>query len=330
MTIPQYVRELAPEALPNYRDSRFDGHGEQVELAQFVPADRERLARVYRHLLAVVRVPAEPCADARDRLLAATPADLLAVAGALGTDTPTARTEPRMRRLIHDVRGGGLTVLLGVTELLAGLPDRLSLVPTAVRAARDHAKVMRACLPELDPEEYARDESARVHVIDGFVRAWDGTVVPNKGREIRVEVACEFRGALTGRCLETAALDRVIYNLMNNATRFAADDRVLSWVFRSGNVVRWVVRNALSPTDCEWLVRTVGTDTRALFAGGITHGGHGIGLSACAEVVGTCFGFDAASAVRAGHIGAKVCDSAFLAWFHWPVYESDGPNCTCV
>jgi hypothetical protein len=280
---------------------------------------------VYDALRALAPVPAEPTAEARDRLLGAYPPDLLAVAGALGTDTPSARAEPRMRRLIHDVRGGGLTVLIGVSDLLAGVPHRLSLVPTAVRAARDHAKVMRACLPELDPEEYARDESARVHLIDGFVRAWDGTVVPNKGREVRVEVECAFRGALTGRCLEAAALDRVIYNLMNNATRFAADDRVQSWVFRSGNVVRWVVRNELAPTDREWLTRNVGTDTRALFAGGITHGGHGIGLSACADVIGTCFGFDAAAAVRTGHIGARLCDSAFYAWFHWPVYELDGP-----
>lgn len=330
MSIPQFVKDIAPAALPNHRGTRFDGHGEQIPLERLGPGDRERLARLYEALNAVAAVPSEPTPAARDHLLSLNLPALMPVASALGTDTPGARGDLRLRQFFHDVRGGGLTVALGVCELVAHLPNRLALVPTAVRSARDHAKVMRAFLPELDPEVFARDEATRAHLIDGFVRAWDGAVVPCKGREVRVEVACEYHGALTGRCLETAALDRVIYNFMNNAVRFATDDRVRTWVFRSGDVVRWVVCNALSAGDREWLGRATGNDPRTLFAGGLTRGGNGIGLSACAEIVGTCFGVDAQSAVRTGHVGAKLLDTGFCAWFHWPVYAADGPTCGCA
>ena len=45
-----------------------------------------------------------------------------------------------------------------------------------------------------------------------------------------------------------------------------------------------------------------------------------MGLSICGEFVANAYGLAGASeAVAGGHVGAKVVNSAFVAWFHWPL-----------
>jgi hypothetical protein len=200
----------------------------------------------------------------------------------------------------------------------------------ALCAARDHAKIMRAGFPALDPDRYAADEAARVHAIDGFVKTWKGMSVRQGERVVSVGVECEYSGAITGRCLETAAIDRVMYNYVNNAVRFTADGYVGVWIFRVGReLVRWVVHNTLSADDRAWLDRATGGDPRMLFRGGTTRGGNGIGLSGCADVVAACFGLDASEAVRKGHLGARADATGYYAWFHWPSFTGTLSEATC-
>lgn len=332
MSVSDRLRALAPTDLPNARPHRFDGGGFGADLAAFGPGDRLRLARIYSAVDAVGRALAsESPAALRDRLLAVDGAALVRDARALGSDTPAALTdEPRMKRLLHDVRGGGLQVLLGTVELLELDPGATDLVANGAAAARDHAKIMRAGFPALDPDRYAADEAARVHAIDGFVTTWDGLTVRHAGRPVAVGVECEYRGAITGRCLETASIDRVMYNYVNNAIRFAADGRVGVWIFRAGpDLVRWVVHNALSADDRAWLDRATGGDPRVLFRGGTSRGGNGIGLSGCAEIVAECFGVDPAAAVRHGHLGARADATGYYAWFHWPALSGAGAAGAC-
>jgi hypothetical protein len=331
MSIPERLYALAPTDLPNHRPDRFDGSGFGVDLATFAPPDQDRLRRIYATADGIGRAAGQP-ATLRTRLLAVDTAALLADGAALGQDTPPEVVEvPRVRQLLHDVRGGGLQVLLGTVELVRfGAPDDLTAGGAA--AARDHAKIMRAGFPALDPDRYTADEAARVHSIDGFVTTWDGMTVRHGGGAATVAVECAYRGAITARCLETAAIDRVMYNYVNNAARFAADDRVRVWIFPAGDgLVRWVVHNTLSADDRAWLNRTTGGDPRALFAGGLTNGGSGVGLSGCAAVVGECFGLDPIDAVRRGHIGARSDDTGYYAWFHWPAHAGAAADaCGCL
>lgn len=261
MHIPDRLVALAPTELRSCRSRRFDGDGFGVDLSAFGPDDRARLARIYAVVDAVGRAAAVESPEALgDRLLAIDEAALTRDAQAIGSDTPAAVTgETRVRQLLHDVRGGGLQVLLGAAELLRYDPTAVELVPNGAAAARDHAKIMRAGFPALDPARYAADEAARVHSIDGFVATWDGMTVRRGERVVTVGVECEYRGSITARCLETAAIDRVMYNYVNNAVRFAADGRVTVWIFRTGpRVVRWVVHNAMTADDRAWLDRATG------------------------------------------------------------------------
>ena len=330
MPLPPSLHELAPTDLPNYRSSRFDGGGFGLELDAFGLPDRARLARVYAAAHEVGRTPLDsPPAALAAPLLALDADALIRDASALGSDTDPAVTgERRVKQLLHDVRGGGLQVLVGAAQLLR-LDPAAGFARNAVSAARDHAKIMRAGFPALDPEVYAHDESVRVHAVDKLVTTWDGLSTRLGDRTIRVTVECEYHGAITGRCLETAAIDRVMCNYVNNAMRFAADGRVSVWVFRVGpSLVRWAVRNAVTADDRAWLMRQNGGDLRVLFRGGTTHGGNGIGLSGCAEIVGECFGVDADAAVRGGYLGARADADGYTAWFHWPAHEPGKP-CDC-
>jgi hypothetical protein len=56
---------------------------------------------------------------------------------------------------------------------------------------------------------------------------------------------------------------------------------------------------------------------KALYKGGITNGGNGIGLANCAEIVAAGFSIDPSDAIEQGYVGAKVIDSTYFGWFHW-------------
>lgn len=136
-----------------------------------------------------------------------------------------------------------------------------------------------------------------------------------------VAVRCSFAGAVSARCLETASIDRVVYNLVNNAARFAADRAVTLWVFPvAPGLTRWVVENRIAPDQAAFLTDRVGGDLGRLFAGGVTRGGTGVGLANCAEIVADCFGLESpGEAVGRGYLGAAAVNYTYRAWFHWPV-----------
>ncbi len=116
-------------------------------------------------------------------------------------------------------------------------------------------------------------------------------------------------------------MDRILYNLVNNATRFSADNRVDLWIFPIGDDIRFVVANAVEAPAEAWLEERTEGDLGQLFRGGITRGGQGIGLSNCAALVAAAYGQQGPlKAVESGCLGADVLDGVFHAWFHWPAY----------
>ncbi|CAN5320413.1 ATP-binding protein [soil metagenome] len=326
--IPDILYRLAPDLLPCHRSIRFDGGGYEVPLSRFAPVDRDILERLYR---AVQGLPLlrRATRDTPDYLAlegyirrvgdGALMADVHRLGEATRRDEPD---YPAARKATHDIRGGGLCILLGTAEMLDIVPDKQVLIRKCVEAARDHAKIMRNLLPDIDPETRLVDEAAKAHGIDHFTTKWAGMTARGPNGPVRVAVHCDFIGAISARCLETSSIDRVVYNYVNNAVRFAADEAVTVWVFPvGGGLTRWVVQNAIAPDQVAFLADRAGPNLAHLFAGGVTRGGTGIGLANCAEIVADCYGLESpAFAVQQGYLGAAVHDSSYYSWFHWPTF----------
>ncbi len=321
MPVPQELLDLAPAALPNHRARRFDGAGYEVPLTRFDPADRAILARLYAAVDGLPRLardagPDDPAVGAFIR-----GADrLIPDAQHLGAATRAAGGEDAaVRKAVHDIRGGGLAVLVGSAGLLDLQPGDAGVIRSCLEAARDHAKIMRNLLPDIDPAVREADEAAKAHDVGHFAAKWDGMAVRRGEDTVTIAVHCSFAGAISGRCLETSSIDRVVYNLVNNAVRFAADGSVGVWIFPvAAGLVRWVVENRVA-ADQRAFLAAAAPDPGRLFAGGITRGGTGVGLANCAELVADCFGLaDQAAAVEGGYLGAAARGDRYLAWFHWP------------
>jgi K+-sensing histidine kinase KdpD len=330
VSIPKTLQTLAPTNLEVYREERYNGGGFSASLAQFAPEDVSLIIRLYT----VVKKTYDLWLYMRDapnyELLKAHiisqigTEHFLSSAQAVGAATYALDNHrPELRKIIHDVRGGALTVLAGYVHFLKTEPENIvEDVETAVLLARDHAKLMRNAIDDLDPVVRQADESLKIHLIDDFVQKWHGSVYNIAGKSVEIQVACTFQGSVTNRCLETSAIDRVLYNYINNAARFSADNSVSLTIFQtSDTVVRWVVQNAITAEQRTWLNDVTAGDLKRLYWGGLTRGGHGIGLSSCADFVAASFGGSPEVALEQGYLGAKIIEDHYYAWFHWPEYR---------
>ena len=341
-SIPETLQTLAPTDLEVYRKERYDGGGFSASLAQFAPEDVSLIIRLYTVVKKIYDlwlymrdapnyelIKAHVISQIGTEHFLSSVQAVGAATYALGQDTP------ELRKIFHDVRGGALTVLAGYVHFLKTEPENIvDDVQTVVLLARDHAKLMRNAIDDLDPTVRQADESIKVHLIDDFIQKWHGSVYNIAGKAVEIEVVCTFQGSVTNRCLETSAIDRVLYNYINNAARFTDDNTVSLTIFRTGDaVVRWVVQNVITAEQKRWLNDVTAGDLKQLFWGGLTRGGHGIGLSSCADFVAASFGGSREVALGQGYLGAKIIEDHYYAWFHWPEYrQGTDPNevrCDC-
>ncbi|MCB9753137.1 MAG: HAMP domain-containing histidine kinase [Myxococcales bacterium] len=340
MTVNEQFLNLAPTDLEARREpTRYDGGGFGVRLNRFVDSDVELFQRVYE---GVKRAHAL-WLDIRDHVLDVPFAELLRRYAlgpfreprfllnvrAMGAATFELGVPPRdVRGALHDIRSGALLALIGyaVSES-KGVHVSDDETRTMVLRARDHARIMRNAIIDLDPVRREVDEHIKSSSMQDFVAKWDGSVFRLGERLVSITFDCQFDGNVTHHDSETAALDRVLYNHVNNAARFAGDDRVRITALRvNDRLVRWVVENTLLPDHNFQLIKAFGGDLSKLYQGGFTRGGHGIGLSLCAEIVGAAVGVrEQDELLTRGYIGAEVHDHRYLAWFHWPVYSPGQP-----
>ncbi len=88
-----------------------------------------------------------------------------------------------------------------------------------------------------------------------MLEKWHESVVgPQWGeRSVQMFIDCRYEGPLTECCLESAAVDRIFYNLAANACRYAAGDRLEMTVFAlpesPGGCLRFVLSNEVSAAD---------------------------------------------------------------------------------
>ena len=330
---------LAPTDLKNNRQERYDGGGFSISLNDMVPEDVSLVLRIYQSLKGIYDLWLYMGETPNYQLLRTHlnqfyTRDFIMAARAIGVATYTLNEpSPELRKACHDIRGGALSSLTGYVKLISRLPEDDNLVRKAVFLARDHAKMMRNIFSDLDIAIRAADESVKLHSIDEFIDKWNEVTVEIASKCVKVLAQSDFECYITNRCLESSAVDRILYNYINNAIRFAAGENVRLTVIPINNsITRWIVENELTETQNAWLQETLGDELKNLFRGGYTRGGQGIGLSSCTDLVAASFGISPDEAIKEKYLGATVLDNVYYAWFHWPIYlqqEENEPVCDC-
>ena len=348
------LRSLAPAHLRNHRVARYEGGDMGIRMSDLTPDNAARVRELYAALSALlgelrealgipagdgtapggfsngspdVHTPvAEQVARAWEILLRteSSTAWRAAIRGARALELVRHRQSDEVitlqQQALHDIRGGALAALALTLEFVAISSEPTADVVRAFYLVRDHLKIMRNALEDLDAPARARDTASRDHGTNLLFEKWTGAVHRQKGdRSARVTVDSTYEGSVSRRCLEFSALDRVLYNLMNNAARFTADGEVVLYLREMDGSLRFVVANAITDEQRSLLTEAHQEQLGRLFLGGFTTGGEGVGLSVCGEFVANAYGLpEAVDAVAGSYVGARLVDREFVAWFHWP------------
>ena len=357
---PEALLALAPHRLPNHRATRYLGDGLFVSMDALAAADQERMRQVYEdlgdllhRLIAIETDDAGKRRDVQAWMAQGRLAALVRRLHELGQAGATSRAkDAALARTLHDVRGGAVTGLVGRLEMLDQWPGPLSEKLRMIFClTRDHLKIMRNALVGLDDARRQADLTRKSHSVALLVEKWHEVLVgPTAGENaVRMRVDCRYDGSVSECCLESAAIDRMFYNLANNARRHTADGAMEMAIFElaeaASSCLRFVLSNAVSPAHALALRRLVadqaGTNgTRnvgaarepaeppspaflrldPLFVPSVSTTGSGVGLPVVAEFTAHAFGLkNANQAVQEGYVGARLDDSqTFRVWFHWP------------
>ncbi len=342
---------LAPLHLPNHRTSRYLGDNLCFPLEQLAERDQSLLQHIYKvfsELLFIIGSPTTDDAQKWQEIALWTQRHsldtLINEVRELGEASHAHATGESLAKSMHDVRGGALSSLLGRLQLLYRMPQDEAGLQVLFVLARDHLKIMRSAFTGLDDPRREADRRPKSHDVSLIVEKWHDAVVGPKWQErpTRLFVDCRHRGALTECCLESAALDRIFYNLANNACRHTAGNRLDMAIFATSTspdaCLRFALSNQVGPQDTTYLRSLLPTDAadsadkgaglslRGLFEPQISSTGSGFGLTVVADFVAGAFGLrDRAEALRERYLGAILDGQTFRVWFHWPIANDNLP-----
>lgn len=292
-----------------------------VEASGFSESDRAIVVRIYSmlsELVAVVGGGDELTDPAELLAFAARPdvSELAVVARQLGASI---RGDDLLAEAVHDIRGGALSAVFLLLTRSGRGPLRSDLARSLALMARDHMKMMRNVAKDLDGPGRVRDLTFRPHSLDELARALREFTATVDDQPVVVEVACKDDRVISESCVECAAIDRVAYNLLNNAVRYTDRPLVRAWLLTLRADLRVVIANSVSEAHRKVVAEQLDRDRGALF-GSFTTSGSGHGLRIVSELVGRAYGVAEVDALtREGYIGAKLADDTFLSWFHWPL-----------
>lgn len=326
-----------PERLERYRTERYIGDENAVALEEFQEEDAKQLVDLYALLMKTLEelreaIDRNSVDEARKALQGLDwQSQIHTFARNFSSrDLPT-EARKRMQPIYHDLRGGALTVAAGRAELLVMDPEESTLAEAVgvFNAVRDHLKIMRNLIRDIDPERRAQDLSTNHHTASLLREKWSGY----QDSTVEIDFHSDYDGDISSCCLEFSSVDRAVYNVVNNAIAHTADGRVGLFVRGKGSRaprrgdrseeqpadVQIATINAVAPDEAKELEEHFGDDLGRLFLGGFTIGGTGVGLSVCAELVSNAYGLtDAQRAVEEGYVGAMHGQGQFVAWIHWP------------
>jgi len=321
------LKNLATNNLTNYRSDRYDGGGFSVQMHDFSLEDVSLVLQIYRTVKKIydlwLYMKDDPNYGLFENEIKELSSDrFLNLVRGVGIDTYSNKIPTEtMRKVVHDIRGGALGALIGYSSIILNKGLTEESVKMMIFFARDHAKMMRNAILDIDPSVRLADESAKVHHINDFIIKWNNAHINLGTSDVLIHAESDFNGYITNRCLETSAIDRILYNFINNAARFSDDQKVsLDIIQVNDDLVRWVVSNKISADQMEWIKKATDNNTSKLFMGGITRNGHGIGLSSSLGFVSSGFGISNNMALENKYIGSDVIDLTYYAWFHWPVF----------
>ncbi len=321
--------QLAPLHMPTYRQFRFDGGALRVPFADFAEEDQTLLRAVYPRLVELLTILKEHWHNAEATLHAVQEylresawVHVVRQMQKFGQASLAASPHPQMNRVIHDIRGSSFTALSIFLQLIEmGLSDETD-ISRLFYLTRDHLKIMRNAVQGLDLAGEARDALENHHDITLIAEKWQGVTHHVQDCLAKVHVECHYAGSISESCLEFAALDRVLYNLINNAVRFTSDQQVYLAIFpldETEQVLRFVVYNRTTAAHLASLQQHCEDNLGQLFLGGFTTGGTGLGLRICAEFVTNAFGLPSVEhGLHHSYFGVTQIDDYFVNWVHWP------------
>ncbi len=319
--------------LKNFRKGRYRGDDFCLPLTDFAESDQAHILTAYRFLeslLAVLKrqqgnkTPAGMSA-ALDYLERQDTCEMLAGVRGLGVESLARRPSELMAKTIHDLRGGAMNALLGQLQLAEVQPLDEPGLRQLFFLTRDHLKIMRNALLGLDDAKREADLETRMHSVDLITEKWQHALVQGAARPTRLGVECDFHGNIAECCVEFGALDRVLYNLVNNACRHTASGEVVLAIrsLPEGEAqpddLRFEVRNPVDNADRQRLLAA--GDLRALFQPAVSSTGSGFGMTVALDFVSNAYGLPRRNqALEGDYLGARLAaDDQFVVWFHWPV-----------
>ena len=312
------ILQLAPPALANHRADRYRAEEQAVELCAFGTEDAAVITSLYGMLseLAGVVGGEHDLAD---------PAPLLAFVARQKVPDFVQRLrhvgaeDLHLAEALHDIRGGAMTALFLQLSRLGRVPYSVEMGRALAIYTRDHMKMMRNVVKDLDLAARARDLAASPHSLGDLAHALRELTGTVGGESVVVEVVCTAEGVVAESCVECAAIDRIAYNLMNNAVRYADRPAIAAWLLTLESDLRVVVANSISSEQRAVLVDLLEKEPAALF-GSYSTSGSGYGLQIVSELVGRAYGVASTETLTTnGYIGAKLVEDTFVSWFHWPL-----------
>ena len=342
--IPAELLSLAPLQLANYRRGRYSGDDLCLSLLDLADEDRTQLRALYEALGTLLYNIAdkETGVEAKwrfvDQWIVKYNLDaLIDRVRQFGVASHQQNTGELLAKIVHDLRGGALSTLLGRLQMLDYVPRDEAQLNRIFVLTRDHLKIMRNAITDLDAERREADRQPKAHAMQLMLDKWQNAVIGPRRQDPRVEmhIDCHYEGALTECCLESAAIDRIFYNLTNNAARHAANGRLDLMVFpvpdEQGTILRFVLSNEVSDKDVAYLrLATSGGGPIAkaepehgaplvpLFTPRVSSTGSGLGLTVVADFVAKAFGLpDRKAALQGRYVGATLEGRTFRTWFHW-------------
>jgi signal transduction histidine kinase len=318
---------LAPLELPNYRKRRYLGDDLCLPVADFTEPDQTRIRQLYDFLeemfalLEKEELSPDKLARVTEFIGQQNVSALIGSVQAFGGESHRAQPSELMAKTIHDLRGGGLTLLLNRLQFAQMGELNAEIVRSLFFLTRDHLKIMRNALLGLDDLKREEDLLPKLHGIDFIVEKWKDAMLGAHDRQIRLEVESYFNGNISECCVEFGALDRILYNLLNNACRHSSADSIRLTILPlpKDRDLRFVLSNSVS---AEQETRLATRELRDLFKPGVSTTGSGFGMTVAADFVANAYGIGSReTAVKNDYLGATMVEHQFTAWFHWPIAE---------
>lgn len=318
---PAVIEQLAPARLENFRSTRYQAEEQAVALSTFAADDRDVVLALYAMLRDLEDVLGESGTldDAAPLLAFAARHPLSELVHRLQRIGLQSRADPRLAETIHDIRGGALSALFVNLARVGRVRFERTMSRGLFLIVRDHMKMMRNVVLDLDSAARERDLSPRPHSLGELAVALREFTATVDEQSVVVEVDCTDERVIAESCVECAAIDRVAYNLLNNAARYTDRPAISAWLVTSMTDLRVVIANSISGERHAVVAELLARDPAALF-GGFTTTGSGHGLRIVCELVSRAYGVASTETLlERGYVGARVIDDSFVIWFHWPL-----------